>query len=303
MIEILGFKNGRPEVTENPVTDYWINVISPTQDELDKIKEFLKVSDETIMSLQDMDELPMMEKEDGSIFIIVRTAQRQDINPEFITIPLGIVVSEHVILTICFQKNDILKKLRTKDKLSRKNLLLRLLYHSTKTYLDYLKEMNKKTNKIQDDLEHSQTNEDIVRLMNLEKSLVYFMTSLKSNEIMFEKIAKSPHMIRSEKDRDLIEDIIDENKQAIEMTSIYSRILKNMRHAFESIISNNLNKNMKSLSLIAIIMSVPVIVSSIYGMNIALPMQTHPWAFGIVIGLSIVFAAVGALVLWRAKLI
>ncbi|OYT56145.1 MAG: hypothetical protein B6U68_03805 [Candidatus Aenigmarchaeota archaeon ex4484_14] len=151
-------------------------------------------------------------------------------------------------------------------------------------------------------MEKSMKNEGLIRLLNIQKSLVYFSTSLKSNQILIEKLTKNKVFTKFHQDRELLEDVIEETEQAIQMTKIYSNILNEMTEAFGSLISNNLNLVMKLLTSITIILMLPTLVASIYGMNLPLPFQHSPHAFGIVMGMSIILSIIGVVVFWRKEL-
>ena len=167
---------------------------------------------------------------------------------------------------------------------------------SAKLYLTYLKEINKKIHDTQEDLEKSTKNREIINLLGLEKSLFYFSTSLKGNGVLIEKLYRNGIYAKSPENKEILEDAIDENKQAIEMTSIYSNILSGMMNAFGSVISNNLNMVIKFLTSITIILMIPTLIASIYGMNVGLPLQGEEGAFVIIMAISLLFSILGIFV-------
>lgn len=168
---------------------------------------------------------------------------------------------------------------------NRSCFLLQAFLRTALLYLKHLKEINKRTNAIEDELEKAMKNEELIKLLNLEKSLVFFTTSLKSNELMMERLQKTEIVKLDPDDKELLEDVFIENKQAIEMSNVYSNILSGMMDAFASVISNNLNVVLKLLTAVTIILMIPTLIASIYGMNVRLPFQNSPQAFLITIGI------------------
>ena len=306
MIEIFkSFKGGLKQI-KKPVKDCWINLISPTEEELLKISNLIEMPQEIISSLKDIDEMSDMEKYDNLFFIVIRTPQKNLDNAEleYSTIPLGIIILDNYLITLCFNENNVITQLKTQKVYTEKKIqtTLKILLISAKTYLKYLNIINKKIHIIQDNLKKSMKNEEIFDLLNIEKSLVYFSTSLKSNQFLIEKLTKTKIFTQFEHDKEFLEDTTEENKQAIEMTNIYSNILSGMMDAFASVISNNLNMVMKLLTSITLILMLPNLVASIYGMNIALPFQKSPHAFLITMIISITLAIIGIIILWKNKL-
>jgi magnesium transporter len=179
--------------------------------------------------------------------------------------------------------------------------VLQLLSLISTYYLSYLKKINRKTNQIEKELRQSLQNQELFSLLNLEKSLVYFTTSLKTNNIVTEKLLKSQYLKMYEDDQHLLEDVIIENKQAIEMAEIYSSILSGLMDAFASVISNNLNHVMKILTSITIVLSFPTMIASIYGMNVPLPYQNHPHSFTVLMILSLALSSITAIIFWKKR--
>ena len=200
------------------------------------------------------------------------------------------------MITVAFYDNEILTQyLEGKHRpfnITQQSFLLSISLRAAIYFLKFLKEINRRTTLIEDELQQSMRNKELIRMVRMEKSLVFFNTSLKSNEIILERLQRTRWLLNDPDAEDLVEDVIIENKQAIEMTNIYSNILSSMMDAFASIISNNLNIVMKFLTSITIILSVPTLISSIYGMNVHLPFQESEYAFAIVMGLSIIISLV-----------
>jgi len=306
MIEIFNSSKGELIPTKKPGKGCWINLICPTEEELSKVNQIVNIPQDVISSLKDMDEMPDMEKDENLLFIITRTPQKNSNNAEleYSTIPLGIILIDNYLITLCFNENDIITRLKTQKIYTAKKIqtTLKILLISAKTYLSYLNMINKKVHIIQDGLEKTMKNEDILGLLNIQKSLVYFSTSLKSNQFLIERLTKTKVFTQFEHDKELLEDMTEENKQAIEMAKIYSNILSGMADTSASLISNNLNNVMKLLTSITLILMLPTLVASIYGMNITLPFQRSPYAFLITMAISVVLAIIGVIILWKKKL-
>ena len=176
-----------------------------------------------------------------------------------------------------------------------------ILYLIATSFLKYLKQISKKTDEIEKELHQSMKNKELFSLLNLEKSLVYFTTSLKSNNIVMQKMLKSNYLKMYEDDQELLEDVIIENQQAIEMAETHTTILSGMMDAFASVISNNVNIVMKFLTSITIIMALPTMVASFYGMNVPIPFQDYPYAFFIAIIISFILSSITAVIFWKKR--
>ncbi len=306
MIEIFKSFKGELKLIKKPARGCWINLISPTKKELSKISNIIEMPQDVISSLKDMDEMPDMERDEDILFIITRTPQKNNHNSEleYSTIPLGIMILNNYLITICFKENYVIDELKTKKIYTAKKIqtTLVILLISARIYLRYLNDINKKLHIIQEGLKKTTKNKDIFGLLNIQKSLVYFSTSLKSNQFLIDRLTKTKVFTQFEHDKDLLEDTTEENKQAIEMTNIYTNIITSMTETFSSVISNNLNTVMKLLTSITLILMLPTLVSSIYGMNIGLPFQNSPYAFLITMGVSLALSIMGVIILWRKKL-
>ena len=279
--EVTGFTR-----IESTVEGCWINLIDPTTDEIDSIKAMGIPSDFLTYAL-DLDERPRTEKEDdGTTLIMLRIPffQGEKLDVPYTSIPLGIILTDTMIITVCKKNNVIIDELlRTKTKgvstAKRVRLVLRLLLLTANQFLAYLREINHTVEIVEDKLQASMRNNEVMELLKYQKSLVYFTTALRSNELMMERLQKTPLFHKYPEDEDLLEDVLTENQQAIEMVAIAGNILSSMMDAFASIISNNLNVVMKFLASMTIILSIPTIITSYFGMNVALPMQNNTMAF------------------------
>lgn len=285
----------------------WHNIIAPSKEELETLSEELDIPMDFLMSPLDIDERPRVEVDGRNMLILIRTPhfdESKDI--QYITVPLGIIFSDNMILTISFIKNDVIQafadgKLKGLSTVSRSRFLLQIFSGTARVYLDYLKRIDKQTSLVEKKLQKSMKNKELIEFLNIEKSLVYFATSLRANELVLDRLQRTGTLQMQADEADLLEDVIIEIRQAIEMTNIHSNILSALMDAFASIISNNLNAVMKFLTSVTIILMFPVWVSSVYGMNINLPFQHSPHAFVITMGFSIFLSVCGAILFWKRK--
>lgn len=276
---------------------FWVHLDSPDQEEVTSVLVKYELPEDFITDLQDADENSRMEYEDEAMLIILRVPiyyKHRAASISFATAPLGIIVIPDRIITVSFYDSEVLTQyLEGKHRpfnITQQQFILAINLRTAIYYLKFLKEINRRTTNIENELHQSMRNKELIRLLKMEKSLVYFNTSLKSNEIILERMQRSRWLQNDPEAEDLIEDVIIENKQAIEMANIYSSILSGMMDAFASIISNNLNVVMKFLTSVTIILALPTLIASIYGMNVALPLQEQSYAFYVVMGISVLLS-------------
>ncbi|KAF0111426.1 MAG: magnesium transporter [Chloroflexi bacterium] len=286
-----------------PADGCWVNVVDPTSDEIDTVRD-LGIPADFITYPLDLDERPRTEKEDdGTTLILIKIPffQGDKLDVPYTSIPLGIIITENMVITVCKRNNIILEELlRTKIKgfstSKRIRFVLRILLLSATKFLSYLREINNIVETIEDKLQASMRNNEVLELLKYQKSLVYFETALKSNELMMERLQKTPLFHKFPEDEDLLEDVLTENQQAIEMIAIAENILSSMMDAFASIISNNLNVVMKFLASVTIVLSIPTIITSYFGMNVSIPFADHPLSyFGIILLFVVICAFVIAI--------
>jgi magnesium transporter len=285
----------------------WINVSNPTPEEISRLIEDFRVPEEFINDIIDVDERSRIEVEGRWLMIIVRIpVYRTDNGIPFITVPLGILISAHSIITICLYENEIIKdilypiKNKTISLDNKANFVLELFLRSANQFLKNLKEINIRTSHIEKDIEKATKNKELQNLLRMEKCLVYFITSLKSNEVLLQKLQRSRFARLDEFDEDLLADAIIETRQAIEMSQIYSDIQSGLMDTFASVISNNLNMVMKQLTSITIILMVPTLISSFYGMNLNNHMENAKYGFFVVVGISLALA-IGLVMIFRRR--
>lgn len=308
MLKIFKSFGGFYEI-ESAEKNCWINVLQPSVDEIVRLQDEFKIPPEIIQDILDVDERPRVEFDDDWSLIIFRIPISSPSNGvPFFTVPLGIFMNNEITVTLCSLENEVLlfdqpsiyreKGQNLNDAL---NFILKLFLRSATTYLRYLKQINQQTALIEADLEASVKNEELNKLLKMEKCLVYFITSLKANETVLAKLKISKRATLSEINEDLIEDAYIENKQALDMAQIYSNIQSGMMDTFASVISNNLNIVMKQLASISIILMIPTLVASLYGMNVPNFMENRVWAFPFVIGISVVLAVIGVILFRKRK--
>jgi magnesium transporter len=309
MIRILRWADDR-FIPANKVEKHClINVVSPEKSELDELSGEMFIPSDFLTDPLDIDERARTEIENGVLLIVLRIPKYDESNLEtpFTTIPTGIILTkEDTIVTISTSDTtEILELCNGKVKGivagKRSSVILQIFLKTALLYLRHLKEINRRTRETERELQKSLKNEALVKLLNLEKSLVFFTTSLRSNDLMMERLLKMELLKLTHEDKDMLEDVLIDNRQAIEMASIYSNILSGMMDAFASVISNNLNVVMKILTSITIILMIPTLIASVYGMNIDLPFQRSSNAFFIVIGVSFALSLVSALIFIRNR--
>jgi magnesium transporter len=290
---------------DKPVNGSWINAINPSPEEIAQIQA-LGVPQDFITYPLDLDERARTERENGELLIVLRIPYSQGASADvpFITIPLGIILTDQHIITVCKMENEITKEFangRIRDLATSKRLrfVLRLLLYTANKYLVYLREITKVVDALEDQLQQSTRNKEVLDLLKYQKSLTYFTTALKSNELMMERLQRSQLLRTYPEDEDLLEDVLTENQQAIEMTNITSNILSSMMDAFASIISNNLNVVMKFLAAVTIVLSLPTMVASFFGMNVHLPFELNPQAFLIIMVISFSISMSVVFIFWR----
>ncbi len=289
-----------------PMIGSWINVVDPSPDEIAQLQETLCVPQDFITYPLDQNESPRVEKENGAMLIMLRVScfQGETSDIPYITVPLGIVLTDRHIATICKVETNaiqgiVLGRVRGLSTAKRNRFILQILLMMANRFLNDLREINKAVDMLEDRLQHSLQNRELNELLKCQKSLVYFTTALKANELTLQHLQRSQLFQQYPDDQDLLDDVLTEVQQAIEMTNISSSILSQMMGAFAAIISNNLNVVMKVLASITIIVSFPTMVASFYGMNVNLPLQQHPWAFIGILSVALAGSLFVVTVLWR----
>ena len=312
MIQIIAAEDNRIEELERIVPGSWVALTNPTQEELERVSAVTAIDLDGLKAALDEEERSRIETEDEYTMVLVDIPIIEERNEKqwYGTIPLSIIISKDVIVTVCLKETQVLTAFmhgRVKNFYTRMKtrFILQILYRNASLFLQYLRGIDKKSEIIEKKLHYSTQNRELIQLLELEKSLVYFTTSLRSNEMVLEKLLKSDSIKKYPEDTDLLEDVIVENKQAIEMANIYSGILSGTMDAFASVISNNLNIVMKVLAVVTIVMSIPTMIFSAYGMNVnssGMPFADESWGFWIVIGIAVVASLIAAVFFVKKKM-
>ena len=289
----------------------WINLLNPSDSEIKRVCSEINIEEDFIRYPLDYDEQARIDVEDDAILFVIDVPIIEDIKDDttYTTMPLGvIIIRDDYFITVSLKRNkviDAFEKSRVKNFYTYKKtrFLLQILYLNSACYLDNLKKINKEQEATVFLLQQSMKNRDLIQLLNLQNSLIYITTSLKSNEIVMEKTLRGKVLKMYEEDEDILEDAIIENRQAIEMSKTYSDILTSTMDAYASIISNNLNGVMKFLTSLTILISVPTLIASIWGMNVKLPFESSPYGFAILIGISLSVALIAFAWLKRKDMI
>lgn len=304
-------KTNKLEETKEIQKGVWINLTNPSDNEVKKICEQINLEEDFIKYPLDIEEQARIDIEDEAILFVIDVPIIEDIKNDktYTTMPLGIIiVRDDYVITVSLRRNkviDAFEKNRIKSFCTYKKtrFLLQILYLNAACYLENLKRINKEQEATVSLLQESMKNKDLMQLLNLQNSLIYITTSLRSNEIVMEKTLRGKILKMYDEDEDILEDAIIENRQAIEMSKTYSDILTSTMEAYSSIISNNLNGVMKFLTSLTILISVPTLIASIWGMNVELPFESNPYGFFILLGISMVVAIVAFVWLKRKDMI
>nr|WP_319377486.1 magnesium transporter CorA family protein [uncultured Methanoregula sp.] len=297
------------ETVDTPGDGTWVRLTSPTEAELAHIAETCHLPPEFLKAALDEEERPRIDSEDGVVLVVLDVPMITDNEGirTLSTLPLGIIITDTLVVTVCNSQSPILDdftagKVRHFHTAKKTRFIFQIFYRNASSYLQHLRQIEKTISRIEVELHRSMKNEELFRMMELEKSLIYFSTSLKSNEAVLERILRTKPLKMYDDDAEFLEDVIIENKQAMEMSQIYLHILNGMTGAFATIISNNLNIVMKFLASITIIIAIPTMIASFYGMNVVdIPLSQKPLAFEIIFGISFMCSIILGLFMWRKK--
>ena len=296
MINFYSYTEGRFGQCEAPVPGCWVSVINPTSQEIKELIDVYGLDSGFVKSSLDEEESSRIEREDDQTLVIIDTpvsSMDEDKTRMFFTMPIGIIITKDFVFTISLQENQVIDEamrgtIRNLRPDFKTRFVLQLLLRISALFLFHLKQIDKISSAAEQQLHDAMKNELLMQLLALEKSLVYFSTSLKANEATIEKIHRGRVIKLYDEDQDLLEDVLIEMKQAIEMSSIYSGILSSMMDGFSSVISNNQNIVMWRLTIITVILEIPNIIVGFYGMNTdTLPFKTS-WIFPTMLIIGIV---------------
>ncbi len=283
-----------------PEKNCWVNIAPPfNMEELERLAKQLNAPYDYIIDCIDQYERSRYEKQDNAKLIVINTPilnEGFDVEDEatYITIPVGIILTEEVLITVCSVNNPTIewfeKNVLKNIELNNKNLfVIRIFERNVYYFLHYLREINKRISQIEKELNYSSRNQELNKLLRLQKALIYFVNDLRANELVLVKIQRNNFLELQDDQtaRELLDDVIIDNSQAVEMANVYSNILGNMMGAFGSIISNNLGHVVNRLTAVTIALMLPTLVAGVYGMNVDLPFQHHKHAFTIVVVISV----------------
>ncbi len=301
MIQYFKNINGVTTAIEKADNETWVNILPPLKhEEFAEVAETLEIPLEFLQDSLDIDERSRFELEDNVKLIVIKTPTENNSFNEsdafYITIPICIILTHNQIVTVNSFENGAIKKFlntfqnRHADKKSM--MVLKIFEKITQAFMEYLKEINHRRNILEQKLYASNRNEELLELMRIQKSLVYFVTALRSNEMLMMKLVRTNFLSLNEEEKEELNDLVVDMSQALEMANIYTNILSSTLDAFASIISNNQNMVLKRLTSITIILQFPVLIASIYGMNVPIPYQTRPHAFYIPIILALTVSIV-----------
>ncbi len=303
---------GKTKEIDHIEQNCWIDLVAPTEDEIFYISSQTKVDIDYIKAALDEEELSRIEYDDefDTTVIIVKSplAEVEREHRIYDTLPLGIIHCPTCIITVSSEHNVILQAFRDSNVRTffiykKSRFIMQILYRNASLYLTYLRQIEKQSEVMEQELHKSMRNKELFQLLDLQKSLVYFSTSLKSNEMVLRKLTKVSFMNKYDEDTDLLEDIVIENQQAIEMAKIYTDILAGTMDVFASVISNNLNIVMKFLASITIVMAIPTMIASFFGMNVTgIPFSSGAYGFFIVTYISLAITLIVAFFMFKKKM-
>jgi magnesium transporter len=301
MIQYFKNINHQTIAITKPENGSWVNIIPPLkQEEFSELSQSLDIPLDFLTDSLDIDERSRFEEEDNVKLVVIKTPTENNSFNEsdayYITIPICIILTHNQIVTVNSFDNGAIKKFldtfqnRHPDK--KNMMVLKIFEKVIQAYMEFLKEINVRRNVLEQKLYAANRNEQLLQLMRIQKSLVYFVTALRSNEMLLMKVERTNFLGLNEEEKEILQDLIVDNSQGLEMANIYTNILSSTLDAFASIIANNQNEVLKRLSVITIVLTFPVLVASIYGMNVPIPYASSPYAFYIPVSLSLVISLI-----------
>lgn len=289
--------------------DQWVHMSNPTDREIEFVAQATAIPEDYLKAALDAEERAHIEREDGILMSVtdIPIMEEDDDKYTYATLPFGFIATESTVVTVCLNETSIIYDLMAGRYVKdfnihkRTRFFLQLQYVIAKKYLQYLKQIDRASSRVLNDLEKSMKNESLLEMLSLEKALVYFSTSLRANTAVLDRV---PRLVKFfDEDEDLWDDVLIENRQAIEMSNIYRDILSGTMDAYASLISNNLNIVMKALAVITLCIDVPAMIASFWGMNTGVPFSDVKWGFYVVIGISLVILIVILVVMWKKRML
>ena len=312
MTKIYLTRDGVTDIIAEPTKDCWICMTNPSEEEIEVIQNLYNLDPDDLSAALDEEETSRIEVEDNYTLILVDipTVEVRNNKNRYVTIPLGIIHTSDAIITVCLEDTPLLNLFagRKGSQFSthmKSRFIFQILFANAKLYLRYLRSINKQSETLEKSLHDSTENSSLIEMMELGKSLLYFTTSLKATDNLLDKLTKTATIKKYPEDEELLEDVIVENHQALEMSEIYSGILNGMMDAYASIISNNMNVVQKFIAVATVVLSIPNIVFGAYGMNLAIegmPLARSPYAFALIIGISIILSYIVYLYFEKKKM-
>lgn len=303
--ELLGEWSGGTDLDNR-----WLHLTNPTDREIELVARCTGASEDFLKAALDEEEKARIDSEDNNTLTIfdIPIIEEESEYYTYGTLPFGVVITKNCIISVCLKETSIIQSLiggRAKNFMTAKKtrLLYQLLYFTHTRYLSYLKQIDKASQRIQDELVKSTKNKELLQMLDLEKSLVYFSTSLRGNGFVIDKLGKSSAVRKYEEDEELLEDVAIENRQAVEMCNIYRDVLSGTMDAWGSVINNNMNSIMKLLTSITFVISVPTMISGLWGMNTGVPFEGKSWGFWIATAIAGLAATISAFILHKKKML
>ena len=308
LIQVYKLVTGKISKIDYIEKECWVNIVNPSKDDIPLLAQHFGIPNDFLTASLDIDETARVEVEDNATLIIVKVPFFDEHNPDipYYTLPIGIILVGTLLITACAKEGTVLNEfiensVKNVTTVNRIKFILQIILRALMLYLQFLKQINNAANMIQKKLEQESKNKQLIKLLNIEKSLVYFTTSLKTNGLMLERLRRLGIFQGNDDIEDLFEDIVIENRQANEMANVYSDILSGMMDAFASVISNNLNITIKFLTSMTIIITIPGTIAAFYGMNVQLPLQSHPHGFLLVVLSCMLLSVVAVIVFVKKK--
>ncbi len=311
MINVYTTENGKAtKLHNNSITPgTWVDICEPTKQEIEYVQGTLKLDMNLLCAALDEEERSRIDFEDDDMLILVDTPVVEKGGGHaavYNTLPYGIILTKDNIITVCLKENALSRSfssgaIKIFSAKKKNRMTLQLLYRNATLFLNYLRDVERASNIVENKLHLSMKNKELIQMLALEKSLVYFSTSLKSNEIVLERLLRMDFVKNYPDDTELLEDVIIENKQAIEMSNIYRDILSGTMDAFASIISNNLNMVMKLLAALTIILTIPTIVFGLWGSNVPVPLENSPYGFYVILAIALSFTICAIIIMRKNK--
>lgn len=312
MITLYKTENGLIGEVSQFSSDIWVKMVSPSHEETNQISQKYNIDLDHMKAALDNDESARVEIEDDYTLILVDipVAEKRGEYNEYTTVPLGIILTEDAIITVCARDTQILKSFvqkKMKDFSTKKRMrfLYQILFNIATQFQTDLRKIDKKRTEIERHITDITEDRELIELHELESNLVYFATSLRANGLILERLTRYTRIKQYPEDKELLEDVIIENKQAIEMTQIYRDIINGTRELMSTVINNRLNNVMKYLASITIVMAIPTIISGLFGMNVlgeGIPFAGSPWGFGIICGITFILCVIAIIVLKKRKM-